>query len=115
MLLDAVPLLVVGGVYLLVSLALTVPLLRERRASSVGVGVWLLFTLVGVIATLLGALRLAGRDVVGDESAWLVIAGSAAVAVPGLIVLFRGHERSLLVSGFRRVREAEELASERGR
>ncbi|MGH3112115.1 MAG: hypothetical protein ACRDOP_01445, partial [Gaiellaceae bacterium] len=115
MLLDAVPLLVVGGLYLLVSLSLTVPLLRERRASSVGVGVWLLFTLVGVISTLLGSLRLAGRDFLGDESAWLVIAGSAAVAVPGVIVLFRGHERSLLASGLRRVREAEELATERGR
>jgi len=115
MLLDAVPLLVVGGVYLLVSLALTVPLLRERRASSVGVGIWLLFTLVAVMSTLLGVLRLAGRDVLGDESAWLVVAGSAAVAVPGLIVLFRGHERSLLVSGLRRVREAEKFATERGR
>jgi PAS domain S-box-containing protein len=115
MLVEAMPLLAVGGLYLLVSLALTVPLLRERRASSVGMGVWLLFTLVGVVFTLLGALRLGGRDLLGDESPWLVIAGSAAVAVPGLIVLFRGHERSLIVSGLRRVREAEELASERGR
>ena len=115
MLLDAVPLLVVGGLYLLVSLSLMVPLLRERRAASVGVGVWLLFTLVGVGATLLGILRLAGRDYLGDESSWLVIAASAAVAVPGVIVLFRGHERSLLATGQRRVREAEELATERGR
>jgi PAS domain S-box-containing protein len=115
MLLDAVPLLVVGGLYLLVSLSLMVPLLRERRAASVGVGVWLLFTLVGVGATLLGVLRLTGRDYLGDESAWLVIAASAAVAVPGVIVLFRGHERSLLATGQRRVREAEELATERGR
>ena len=114
-LLDAVPLLVVGGLYLLVSISLMVPLLRERRASSVGVGVWLLFTLVAVMFTVIGVLRLAGRDAFGDESDWLVIAGSVAVAVPGLIVLFRGHERSLLVSGLRRIREAEKLATERGR
>ena len=114
-LLDAVPLLVVGGLYLLVSVSLMVPLLRERRASSIGVGVWLLFTLVAVMSTVIGILRLTGRDVFGDESDWLVIAGSISVAVPGVIVLFRGHERSLLVSGLRRVREAEKLASERGR
>jgi PAS domain S-box-containing protein len=114
-LLEAVPLFVVGGLYLLVSLVLMVPLLRERRASSVGVGVWLLFTLVALMSTFIGGLRLAGRDAFGDESTLLVVAGAAAVAVPGLIVLFRGHERSLLVSGLRRVREAEKLATERAR
>ena len=114
-LLDALPLLVVGGLYALVSLVLAVPLVRERRAASVGVGIWLLFTLVAVMSAVAGALRLAGGDVFGDESPWVVAAAAAAAAIPGLIVLFRGHERSLLVTGLRRVREAEELATERGR
>ena len=38
-----------------------------------------------------------------------------AVAVPGVIVLLRGHDRALLVTARRRVREAEEIATERGR
>lgn len=115
LLLDAVPLLAVAGVYGLVSVVLGVTLLREGRAARQGVALWSLFALVALGSGLIGGLRLAERDVLGDESAWLIGAGAVVVALPGLIVLFGGHERSLLVTARRRLLEAEELATERGR
>jgi PAS domain S-box-containing protein len=115
-LLDVVPLLAVGGLYGIVSLVVGIALLRERRASWLGIGIWLLFTLVALLAALLGGLRLADRSVfLDDENRWLVIASSAVVAVPGLIMLLGSGDRSLLATARRRLREAEELASERDR
>jgi PAS domain S-box-containing protein len=114
MLQHAVPLLILAGLYGCLSILLGFSLLRERRASGLGLGIWLLFTVVAAIAALLGALALAGRDTLADEPSWLVIVGAVAVAVPGVIVLVKG-DRALLVSARRRVREAEEIASERGR
>ncbi len=114
-LLHAVPLLVLAGLYGLVSILLGVSLLRERRASGLGLGIWLLFTLVALISALLAGLALAGRDVLEGEPSWLVVASAVAVAIPGVIVLARGHDRALLVTARRRVREAEEIATERGR
>jgi PAS domain S-box-containing protein len=115
MLLHAVPLLALAGLYGLVSILLALSLLRERRASWLGIGIWLLFTVLGAIAALLAVLALAGRDPLEDEPSWLVLLSAVAIAVPGVIVLARGHERTLLVSARRRVDEAETIASERGR
>ncbi|HSK15015.1 MAG TPA: GAF domain-containing protein [Gaiellaceae bacterium] len=114
-LLDSLPFLGLAVLYGLVSLLLAVSLLRERRSTWLGLGVWFLFALVCVASALVVALRLDGRDVLGGESEWLLWLGAAAVAVPGLIVLFRGRERSLLVTARRRVDEAEEEAIVRGR
>jgi PAS domain S-box-containing protein len=114
-LLDAVPLLVLAALYLIVSVALLVPLGRERGRSWIGLGVWLLVTLVGALAGLLGGLRLENREVLGEVDSWLVLAGAAAAAAPALVILARWPERSLLVTAGRRLREAEELATERGR
>ncbi len=115
MLLHAVSLLTLAGLYGLVSVLLGVSLLRERRASALGIGIWLLVTVVAVLAALAGALALAGNDSLADQPSWLVLGGAAAVAVPGVMLLARGHERALLVTARRRVREAEEIATERGR
>jgi PAS domain S-box-containing protein len=115
MLLHAVSLLILAGLYALVSILLGVSLLRERRASGLGIGIWLLFTVVAVLSAVAAALALAGNDALADVPSWLVLVGAAAVAVPGMIVLLRGHERALLVTARRRVSEAEEIASERGR
>ena len=112
---NAVPLLVLAGLYGLVSVLLGLSLLRERRASGLGVGIWLLFTVVAAISALFAVLALAGRDPLADEPSWLVLLSAVAIAVPGIIVLARGHDRSLLVTARRRVREAEEIATERGR
>jgi PAS domain S-box-containing protein len=113
--LHAVPLLALAVLYGLVSILLGIALVRERRTSWLGVGVWLLFALVAALAGLLGGLALADADVFEGEPSWLVVGGSIAVAIPGLIMLFHGHDRSLLFAARRRVREAEELATERGR
>ena len=115
MLLHAVPLLILAGLYGLVSILLGVSLLRERKATGSGLGIWLLFTVLAAISALLAGLALAGRDVLAGEASWLVVASAVAVAVPGVIVLVRGHDRTLLVTARRRVREAEEIATERGR
>ena len=115
MLLHAVPLLILAGLYGLVSILIGFSLLRERRASGLGVGIWLLFTVVAAIAALLAGLALTGNDPLADEPSWLVVLSAVAIAVPGVLVLVRGHDRSLLVTALRRVREAEELATERGR
>ncbi len=115
MLLNAIPLLVLAGLYGLVSVLLAVSLVRERRATGLGIGIWLLFTVVAALAALLAGLAFAGRDLLSDEPSWLVLAASVAFAVPALIVLVRGHDRALLVTAGRRVLEAEEIATERGR
>jgi len=115
MFLHAVPLLVLAGLYGLVSLLLAVSLVRERRTTGLGLGIWLLFTLVAVISALLAVLALVDRDALAGEPSWLIVVGAVAVAIPGVIVLVRGHDRALLVTARRRVREAEEIATERGR
>jgi PAS domain S-box-containing protein len=115
MLLHAVPLFVLAGLYGLVTVLLGVSLLRERRASWLGLGICLLFALVAALSAVLAGLALADRGPLTDEHSWLVVGGSIAVAVPGVIVLVRGHDRALLVTARRRVREAEEIATERSR
>ena len=115
MLSHAVPLLVLAGLYGLVTVLLGLSLLRERLASWLGIGICLLFALVAALAAVLGGLALAGSGPLSDEPLWLVLVSTVAVAVPGLIVLVRGHDRALLVTARHRVREAEELATERGR
>ncbi len=115
MLLHAVPLLILAGLYGLVSILLGISLLRERRASWLGLGIWLLFAVLAALSALLAGLALSGNDVLADEPSWLILVTAAAVAVPGAIVLVRGHDRALLVTARRRVREAEEIATERGR
>ena len=115
MLLHAVPLLVLAGLYGLVSILLGLSLLRERRATWLGVGIWLLFTVVAAISTLVAVLALAGHDPLEGEPSWLIVLSAVAIAVPGVILLVRGHERALLVTARRRVYEAETIATERGR
>jgi PAS domain S-box-containing protein len=111
----AVPLLILAGLYGLLSVLLGLSMLRERRASALGLGIWLLFTVVAALSALLAGLALAGDDPLEDEPSWLVVVSAVAVAVPGALVLLRGRDRALLVTARRRVREAEELAIERGR
>jgi two-component system, OmpR family, phosphate regulon sensor histidine kinase PhoR len=115
MLSHALPLLILAGLYGLVTVLLAVSLIRERRISWLGVGICLLFALVAAAAAALGGLALDDRGPFSDEPFWLTLGSAVAVAVPGLIVLARGHDRALLVTARHRVREAEELATERGR
>ena len=73
MLLHAVPLLILAVLYGLLSILIGVSLLRERRASVLGLGIWLLFTVVAVLSALIAGLALADRDVLADEPSWLII------------------------------------------
>jgi PAS domain S-box-containing protein len=113
--LHAVPLLALAVLYGLVSILLGISLVRERRTSWLGVGIWLLFALVAAFAGLLGGLAVVDQNAFEDEPTWLVIGGAVAVTIPGLIMLMGGRDRSLLFAARRRVREAEERATERGR
>jgi PAS domain S-box-containing protein len=110
MLSHAVPLLILAGLYGLVTVLLGISLLRERRVSWLGVGICLLFALVAALSAALGALALAESGPIADEPLWLVLVSAVAVAVPGLIVLVRGHDRALLVTARHRVREADAIS-----
>jgi PAS domain S-box-containing protein len=113
--LSAVSLLALAALHLAVSTGLAVPLVRERVGPGLGLGVWLLFTVVGVVAAALGVFLLVDEGALGSVSPGWVIGGAVVAAVPPLIVLVRWRERGLLVTAGRRVREAEERASARGR
>ncbi|HXV57516.1 MAG TPA: GAF domain-containing protein [Gaiellaceae bacterium] len=112
---EAAPLLGLAGVYALAGLALLVAIVRERRPSRLGAALLLLFALLAACAGVLGGLRAAGSEPLGDASPWLVLAGAALAAIPGLVVLLAGAERALLVSGPARLRDAEELVVDRSR
>ena len=110
MLSHAVPLLILAGLYGLVTVLLGISLIRERRVSWLGLGICLLFALVAALSSALGALALAERGPIADEPLWLVLVSAVAVAVPGLIVLVRGHDRALLVTARHRVHEADAIS-----
>jgi hypothetical protein len=113
--LEAAPLLLLATLYLGVAASLAPAAWRERRVSSLGFGVWLLFVIIGGLAAALGGAKLDDADFLGEINEWLIFGPALAACLPALIILFRWRERSLLVSAGRRVREAETQASERRR
>ena len=113
--LEAAPLLALAALYLAVAAALAPAAWRERRYSSLGLGVWILFVIVGAVAATVGAATLNDANFLGGISPWPIFAFTMLAYVPALIVLLRWRDRSLLVSAGRRVREAETESSERRR
>jgi PAS domain S-box-containing protein len=113
--LEAAPLLALAALYLIVAASLAPELLRRRRFSWLGLGVWSLFLVVGALAGLVGGAKLDDQSALGGISPWPVFALIVAGYVPALLVLLRWRDRALLVTAGRRVLEAEELAVERGR
>src|SRR5918999_3826636 len=75
----------------------------------------MLFLFIGALAAIIGFAKLDDDRFLGGISPWPVFALTLFAYVPALIVLWRWHERALLVSAGRRVLEAEEQASERRR
>ena len=70
-LLEVVPLLVLAALYLGVALALMPELARRReRVSWLGVGIWLLFVLVGALAAAVGAANLDDDSFLDGASPW---------------------------------------------
>ncbi|MEP7335199.1 MAG: GAF domain-containing protein, partial [Actinomycetota bacterium] len=115
-LLEAAPLLLLAGLYLGVALALAPELWRRRaRFSWLGLGVWLVFMLVGSLAGLIGGTKLADDTVLSGISPWSVLALTIVGYVPAALVIWRWRERHLLVSAAPRLVEAEREASERKR
>jgi PAS domain S-box-containing protein len=115
-LLEVVPLLVLAAVYLSLALALTPELLRRReRFSWLGLGMWLVFVLVGALAGVMGGAKLEDDTFLGGTSPWPIFALALLAYVPAGIFIWRWGERHLLVSAAPRVVEAEREASQRRR
>ena len=112
-LLEVAPLLVLAALYLGVALALMPELVRRReRFSWLGLGMWLVFVLVGAISAVVAVAKLRDDDVLGTVSPWVVFGLTLLAYVPGAIFIWRWRERHLLVSAAPRVVEAEREASE---
>jgi PAS domain S-box-containing protein len=115
-LLEVVPLLVLAALYLGVALALMPELVRRReRISWLGLGIWLLFVLIGALAAAVGSAKLNDDSFLDGTSPWPIFGLTVLGYVPAAIVIWRWPERHLLVSAAPRVVEAETEASERRR
>ena len=114
-LLESGPLLLLGGLYLGLAVALAPDLWRARRFSWLGLSVWLLFLLAGGAATALGFVTLADRESLGGMNDFLVFVLIALGYLPPIAVLSHWRDRKLLVQAGFRLREAEKQAAARAR
>ena len=113
--LNAVPLLVLGGLYLLAAFTLAPPVWRERRRlGELEFTLALVFPAGGVAATILGVAVLADPQPVGGEP-WLGLATVLVAGIPVLLYFFSWRDRALILTGARRAREAEQRQTDRER
>lgn len=113
--LNALPLLVLGLLYLAAAAALAPSLWRERRRiRELELTLALLFPAAGTAAVVFGALILSDREPVGDYP-WLALAAVLVAALPVAVFFLRWRERGLVLTGMTRLREAEHVSSERER
>jgi signal transduction histidine kinase len=104
--LNAVPLLVLGSVYLAAAAALVPSLLRERRRiRELELALALVFPCGGLAALIFGLLVLRQREPVGDN-AWAGLAAILLALVPAIAFFARFREHALLLTAPRRLREA---------
>ena len=112
---NAVPLFVLAAAYLLVAGGLAPTLWRERRrVSATDAALSATFLGVGVLAAVFGAVVLYERSPVGGEI-WLPFAATVVALIPALVFLRRGRVPAGVVTSGARAREAEQLATVRGR
>ncbi len=112
---NAVPLFVLAGAYLLVAVALSPTLWRERsRVSVTDVALALIFPGIGIPAAIFGAVVFYDRSPVGGH-VWLPFIATLIALVPALIVLRRRSTPAGVVLSGPRAREAEQLVSVRDR
>src|SRR5579862_3072232 len=114
-LLNALPLFLLAGAYLLVAAALVPAVWRDRaRSDPLDIATVAIFPALAFSATALGIAVAVDLRPLGGQL-WLSFAAALVALVPALLLLTRWSERGLLVGGVRRVREAEELVSLRDR
>jgi PAS domain S-box-containing protein len=114
-LLNAVPLLVVGGLYLLVALTLAPSLWRERRRiRTLELTLALVFPAVGAGAILAASAVLRNPEPFPGNR-WLALAAILLGALPPILYFIRFGQRELLLTGSRRALEAEEQRTEAAR
>ena len=112
---NAVPLFVLAAAYLLVAGGLAPTLWRERRrVSATDAALSATFLGVGVLAAVFGSVVLYERSPVGGEI-WLPFAATVVALIPALVFLRRGRVPAGVVTSGARAREAEQLATVRGR
>jgi PAS domain S-box-containing protein len=110
--LNAVPLLVLGGLYLLAAATLAPLAWRERRRiGELEFTLALVFPAGGIAATIFGLAILADPEPVGGNPL-LGLAAALFAGVPVLLYFSRWRDRALLLTGARRAREAEERQTE---
>jgi PAS domain S-box-containing protein len=114
-LLNAVPLLVLAGVYAAVTAALVPAVWRERpRAHPLELALVGVFPAIAVAAAIFAGLVLYDRRPFGGH-VWMSFIAVTIAIVPAILFLIRWNERADLVGGARRAREAEERVSLRDR
>jgi hypothetical protein len=111
--LNAIPLLILGLLYLLAAAALAPSLVRERRnVRELELSLALVFPAGGIAAVVFGLLVLDTREPVG-ERAWAILAVVGVALLPLVALAARWSQRIHLLTGAQRARAAEELSSER--
>ena len=111
---NALPLLLLAGVYFAVS-ATVLPTAWRGSTGTVGdYAALAIFPAIGIAAIIFALLVLQDRRPFGGHL-WLSLAAVATVMLPALVLLARRAERGLAVGGGARVREAEERVSLRDR
>ena len=112
--LNAVPLLVVGALYLLACASLLPGLWQEeRRLRDPELPLALVFPVLGLSATTLGFIVLFEREPLGDV--WLGLAFIVLASAPAIAFLLNWRDRGLVISASSRAREASVLAGIRER
>ena len=105
--LNAVPLLVLAVLYLVATGTLAPSFWRERRRmGEVESALALIFPCCGLAAAAGGVLLLRDPKPLGNT--WVALAAIVVAALPAVQFLSRGGDRTLLLTGSRRAREAEQ-------
>ncbi|MBA2298965.1 MAG: hypothetical protein H0W14_13130, partial [Actinobacteria bacterium] len=112
---NAVPLLVLAGLYLALGVVFAPTLWRERgRLREAGYASALLYPCLGIAIGIVGLEVLVDREPLGGHL-WLSLPALLLAAIPVVAMLTNWGDRTMLVSGAHRARAAERRTSLRDR